>query len=289
MLAADRRADPQPVQHEHLPGGGVRAAMLQVVGQRRAHLVGQRQQRAVTGLAGRTRTTALRQSRSSSRSRATSPARSPSRAMHKMIARSRSPRGDDESSDAISCSNASAAPDGEPDRSGDAAPSAPRHPADRHVDPAARRNRKNDRSAVAAASTVLGRYRRVSRATNPTTSRARDLARPRPGHREHRPQERCARTWRSCAASPRTGRGSDADTHRRPRASPPASTDHEMPSAAPCLPNRSDTRSVAIMCSDDDRRRDATTPASTDRSPASRQPTAHNRGLSRIGVMCSCA
>jgi hypothetical protein len=49
---ADRRARPQPVQHEQLPRRGVRAAMLQVVRQRGPHLGAQRQQRAVNGLAG---------------------------------------------------------------------------------------------------------------------------------------------------------------------------------------------------------------------------------------------
>jgi hypothetical protein len=40
------------VQHEHLPGACIRARVLQVAGQRRTHLAGQRQQRAMTGLAG---------------------------------------------------------------------------------------------------------------------------------------------------------------------------------------------------------------------------------------------
>ena len=49
--AADRRASPQPVQHEHLARPRAGAAVLQVVRQRRPHLARQRQQRAVTGLA----------------------------------------------------------------------------------------------------------------------------------------------------------------------------------------------------------------------------------------------
>ncbi len=101
----------------------------------------------------RTRTTASRQSMSSSRSRVTSLARSPSRAMHKMIARSRSPRGDDESSEAISCSNrAGSRCRGRPARRCGTIGTASSIRSERR--PAARRNRKNDRSAEAASSTV---------------------------------------------------------------------------------------------------------------------------------------
>jgi len=66
------------------------------------------------------------------------------------------------------------------------------------------------------------------------------------------------------------------------RASPPASTDLEMPSSAPRLSIRSQTRSLATMCSDNDgpSRRP---PARADQRARSPRRTAHNRGLSRIG------